>query len=140
MLEKKLATQNIIISDEVIEEGVLSLDIKHPTFYFSGAPIATADQISLWSILFYTKVNINKMQIAEGLATELSLSSLSLEHSILSPLLVKMTGESSLGILKGDVALRERNVRIEISGGRENKAFRKYLKKSKEGWYYESKF
>jgi len=140
MLEKKLSTQNIIIAGEALEEGVLSLTVKHPVFYFGGAPIATAKDITLWSLLVYTKADIIGMLVAEGLATETSIAELHTVHSVLSPWMVQVVGESSLGTLNGEVALDERRIHINMSKGSKNRAFAKILKKGKEGWYYESKF
>jgi hypothetical protein len=140
MLEQKLSAQNIVIAGEVLEEGALSLTIKHPVFYFGGAPMVTAKDITLWSLLVYTKADITEMLVAEGLATETSITELHAVHSILSPLRIQIAGESSLGALDGDVKLDERRIHINISKGSKNRAFAKLLKKGKEGWYYESKF
>jgi hypothetical protein len=140
MLEKKLSMQNIIIAGEALEEGTLSLTIKHPVFYFGGAPIATAKDITIWSLLMYTKADITEMLVAEGLATETSIVQLHAVHSIFSPLRVQVEGESSLGALHSEIKLDERYMRINMSKGSTNRAFTKILKKSKEGWYYESKF
>ncbi len=140
MLEKKLSTQNIVIAGETLEEGALSLTIEHPVFYFGGAPIATAKDIRLWSLLVYTKAEATELLVAEGLATETSIAELYAEHSILSPLKIQIAGESSLGTLDGEIKLDERYIRINMSKGSTNRTFRKILKKSEKGWYYESKF
>jgi len=140
LLEKKLSEKNIIISDEVLEEGILSLTLKHPVFYFGGAPVAKAEQITLWSVLLYTKADFIAMHIAEGLPTEVSIKDISAVHSILSPMQISISGESTLGAVEGYANTGERIIHIDVAKGGENRAFAKILKKSKKGWYYESKF
>ncbi|NKQ40580.1 MAG: hypothetical protein HF962_03320 [Sulfurovum sp.] len=140
LLEKKLHEQNIIISQEKISEGLLSLNIEHPVIYFSGTPLATAENINLWSLLFYTKVDFKGLMIAQGLVNEIALQKFTAVHSMFSPLAIAVDGESSLGDIDGKAQLRERVLRLNIAQGGEVKAFSKYLKKSKEGWFYESKF
>jgi len=140
LLEKKLEMQNIVISGEDVHENLLGLTVEHPTFYLGGAPVATAREISLWSVLFYTKVDFHDLSIAEGLPTALDVKSFSATHSMLSPLMVLLRGESTLGALGGEIQLKARKLRLTIAKGGENSALSRYLKKSEKGWAYESKF
>ena len=139
-LEKQLEAQNIVISGETLNEGLVSLTVEHPVFYLGGAQIATAKQITLWSLLLYTKAEIEEMQIAEGLPTALSLQQAIATHSVIAPLQVKIEAESSLGGIAGEVLLQERSLHLELADMQENRAFTKYLKKGEKGWYYESQF
>ena len=140
LLEKKLEMQNIVISGEDIQENLLGLTIAHPTIYLGGAPVATAKDISLWSMIFYTKASIRDLVIAEGLPTAMHVKSFHATHSVLSPLLVTLEGESTLGALRGEAQLKARKLHLTVAKGGENRALARYLKKSKEGWVYESKF
>jgi hypothetical protein len=140
LLEKKLHEQHIMISGELLHEGMLSLTVEHPVLSFSGASLATAKSITLWSVLFYTNADFEELLIAEGLPTELSIKKLTATHSVLSPMSIAIAGESSLGALQGQVNLGARTVHLDVPKGGSNKAVSKYLKKSKKGWYYESKF
>jgi len=140
LLEKRLEAQNIVISGEQLQENLLGLTIEHPTLYLGGAPLATAKEISLWSLLFYTKIDFTDLVVAEGLPTAVNAKRLHLTHSVLSPLKVILTGESSLGMLDGEIQLKARMLRLNATKGGENKAFARYLKKSEKGWVYESKF
>ena len=140
LLEKKLHKQNIMISGEVLEEGILSLTVEHPVLSFSGASLATAKSITLWSILFYSKADFEGLVVAEGLPTKFSIKELTATHSVLSPMKIAIAGESSLGTVQGQVNLGTQTVHLDLSKGGSNKAISKYLKKSKKGWYYESKF
>ncbi len=140
LLEEKLYKQNIVISDEELIEGPLSLTIKHPIIYYNGAAIATAEEIELWSLLLYTKVDFLNLMIAKGLPTEASIESINIIHSALSPMNVDMTAISSLGNIEGQASLQERIIHLDIAKDGNVKAFAKYLKKDEKGWYYESKF
>ncbi len=140
LLEKRLEAQNIVISGEKLQENFLGLTVAHPTFYLGGAPLATAKDISLWSLLFYTKMDVTDLVVAEGLPAALSAKTVGLTHSVLSPLKAILAGESSLGLLNGEIQLKARTLRLNSTKGGENRAFAKYLKKSEKGWVYESKF
>lgn len=140
LLEKKLEMQNIVISGEDIQENLLGLTIAHPTIYLGGAPVATAKDISLWSMIFYTKASIRDLVIAEGLPTAMHVKSFHATHTVLAPLIVTLKGESTLGALQGEVQLKARKLHLTVAKGGENRTLARYLKKSKEGWVYESKF
>jgi len=140
LLEQKLEGQNIVISGEALQENLLGLTVEHPTFYLGGAPVATAKEISLWSMLFYTQADFDDLRIAEGLPTAFEVQRLRAVHSVLSPFKVSVSGESSLGTLHGEVQLKARMVHIQIAKDGDIKAMARYLKKHKEGWVYESKF
>lgn len=140
LLEKRLSAQNIVISGEVLEENLLGLTVKHPTIYFGGAPMATADEISLWTLLAYTKANFKGLHIAEGLPTEIRIETLDATHALFAPFDISVLGQSSLGEIEGAVALQERKIQLDIAEGGRNMALAKYLKKSEKGWTYESRF
>lgn len=140
LLEKKLYEKNIVISGEKLDEEFLGLTVEHPIFYLNGAAVASARKISLWSILFYTKVDFHDLKIAEGLPMALDIGVLDTSHSVLSPLQATFSGESSLGKIDGEVQLQTRIIHLNISEGGKKRAFAKYLKKSEKGWVYESKF
>ena len=141
LLEQKLKAENIVISGEVLVEGPLSLTVEHPVFFLGGAPVASAKKITLWSILFYSKASTEALLLAEGLAEEVSVAELKASHSLLSPWKVSLSGKGSLGEMKGELMLKERQIHLSLSKGGENKALSKYLKKDKKGgWQYESKF
>jgi len=140
LLEKRLEAQNIVISGEQLHSNLLGLTVEHPTLYLGGAPLATAKEISLWSLFFYTKIDFSDLVVAEGLPTALSVKTFRLHHSVLSPLKVILSGESSLGTLDGEIQLKARLLHLNVAKGGENRAFARYLKKSEKGWVYESKF
>lgn len=140
LLEKRLSAQNITISGEVLQENLLGLTVEHPTFYLGGASIATAKEISLWSILFYTEANFYDLQIARGLPTELKVNVLHATHSVLSPLEVYLASKSSLGAVEGEIRLKKRMIHLNIAKDGTIGTFAKFLKKSKKGWVYESGF
>lgn len=140
LLEKRLFAQNIVISGEKLQENLFGLTVKHPTFYLGGASVATAKEISLWSILFYSRVNFHDLQIAQGLPAELKSDLIYATHSIVSPLKVHLVGKSTLGTMEGDLQMKARTMYLNIANDGAIGGFSKYLKKSEKGWVYESKF
>ncbi len=139
-LEKKLYAQQIMISDERLQEGLLSLTIAHPVFSLDGVSLAKAEHITLWSLLFYTKADVEGMVVAEELPAEISIRTLTVTHTLLSPMKIVLSGESSIGALQGYIDLGTRILHLDIAKAEKNKSVSKYLKKGQKGWYYESKF
>jgi len=140
LLEKRLQAQNIVISGETLSEGPLRLTIMHPVLYVRGVPLATAKRITLWSVLLYTKLEVEDLRITEGLPSEVSIRTVTAIHSLRTPMKVLIQGESSLGALGGYVSLKERQLHLDVAEGGKNRILSKYLKKGEKGWYYESKF
>jgi len=140
LVEKKLAQNSMVISGETIKEGLFSLTLEHPTLYYKGAEVATAEIITLWSIWFYSRAELHNSMITEGLPTELSITYLEGIHSLLSPMQISISGESSLGEINGTVDLKSRKIHLDIEEGGKQRAFVRYLKKGEKGWYYESTF
>jgi len=140
LLEQRLAQKHIMITDESLREGPFSLTILHPVVRFNGAPVAHAERITLWSLLLYSKADIKAVAVAEGLPTEVNASRMTAIHSILSPLRMRIEGQSSLGSVEGALDLQGRRLHLELAEGGNNQALSAYLKKGEKGWYYESRF
>jgi len=140
LLEKKLQAQNIVISGEELIEGPLSLTIEHPVFYINGASFVIAKRIRIWSILVYTKFDLDKLIVAEGLSNEVKVEKLTAIHSLATPTKILVSGKSSIGMVTGSISLIQRKIYIDVTESKQDKMLSKYLKKGEKGWYYESKF
>jgi len=139
-LERQLQQYNVTITGESIEEGILGLTIEHPIVYFNGAIIATADTIKLSTLLAYTTVDIVNLDVADGMPVHINIADATLTHSLLSPTSIKIVASSSIGGIDGSVALVDRSIHLSVDNNGSKGIFKQYLKKTKEGWQYESRF
>jgi len=140
LIEHKLQESNIVISGEEIDTGILGLDVNHPTFYVSGMPMAKANSLDVWSILYYTNFSANDVVVAEDLPQEVKLEEVGLSNMLIMPFDLDISGISSLGNLNGNLDLSDRFVRVNIDAQKVPKSLSMFLKKGEEGVYYESNF
>ena len=132
LLEKSLYEKGIVIDNEEIVEGILSLTIKHPSIYFNGLDMATVDEIRLWSLVLYTKLDFNNFKVTNELISDLSSDSIDISHSILSLTKIFITSSGQLGDVNGTVELKERVIHLDIPNGENADLFKRYLKKDKK--------
>jgi len=142
LLEGYLLRQDIIIDDEEIRSGLLSLKLEHPVLYVKGIELARVKEISLHTLLFYTYA------AASGIVPDRSLKRLlpgkiediSLRYQLLDPLRIRVKLKGDFGTANGYIAIRERKVHLDFSDIQRLKGLRSMLKKGEKGWYYETTF
>jgi hypothetical protein len=142
-LEKELAKQDIEINEENIEENLLSLNLINPVIYVKGIKIATLEKINIFTLLFYTNINVKSLILDESLKSfapeKIDVANIS--YSLLTPLHANIEAKGSFGMLEGDVNLNERNLRINFTETtKEINTIKSNLKKDEKGYYYETSF
>jgi hypothetical protein len=142
LFEKQLANQGIIVSDGVISEHPFGLTIEHPALYFKGAKVATAKEITLWSVLAYTRGSIEGLVVDPSLKKYLpeNVDRISLVHSIASPFVVPVTLRDKTYGGEGEIRLKERILKIRLPHLPAKSPMMRYLKHTKGGWTYEQRF
>lgn len=141
-LEKELAKNEIKINEKAIEEGVFSLTLKQATVYVKGIKIATIEELTFFTLLFYTKVELDSFFLDDTLkamAPQQTHKAV-FSHSVLSPLEASVDAEGSFGVIEGSVNLKERKLHINFSEVKEIEMIKSELKKDEKGWYYETSF
>ncbi|HEC45428.1 MAG TPA: hypothetical protein ENI25_01250, partial [Epsilonproteobacteria bacterium] len=66
-LEKELAKQEIEINEKSIEEGAFSLTLNQASVYVKGIKIATIEELTFFTLLFYTKVELETLLLDDAL-------------------------------------------------------------------------
>jgi len=141
-LEKELAKQEIVISGEKIEEGWFSLTLKEPSIYLKGIKIATIEEIDIFTLLFYTKVELKMLLLDKSLKAIAPQQTeyIVLSHSLLSPLQAWIDAQGEFGTIKGQADLSKRRVTIDFIEVKEIGMIKSQLKKDEKGWHYERSF
>ena len=141
-LEKELAKEEIIISGEKIEEGLFSLTLKEPSVYLKGIKIATIKEIDLFTLLFYTKIELTTLLLDDSLKAMVPQQTeyIVLSHSLLSPLQVLIDAQGLFGTVNGHADLTERKLTIDFIEVKEIGMIKSKLKRDEKGWHYERSF
>jgi len=141
-LEEALDGYEIRLNEEKKSEGLFSLNLKGVTVYVKGINIATIDEVNLFTLLFYSSVELRSLLVDESLKTMIPQETTSavLRHSVLSPLDVSVMANGSFGSLSGNIDLNERKVHLDFNESKKLQMLKPQLKKSEKGWVYETSF
>lgn len=141
-LEKELAKQEIKINEKSIEEGVFSLALNQASVYVKGVKIATIEKLSLFTLFFYTKIELDLLLLDDALKTMApqQTSKAVFSHAIFSPFDSSVYAEGSFGVVEGKVDLKERKLHLDFTETKEIEMIKPQLKQDEKGWYYETSF
>ena len=141
-LEQTLEKQGIKINETNIKEGFFGLDISHATLYTEGIKVMTIEKIHLFTLLFYTTINVKGVAIDKGLQHLFPkyIQNIEVIHTVIAPLEVMIHAAGSFGRAEGKVSLSERKVHVDIIEAKEIQMIQSHLKRGKKGWYYEASF
>ena len=142
LLEAYLMRQDIIIDNEEIESGFFALTLHHPVLYVKGIKVADIEEISLFTLFFYTTIS------AKGIKTDASfrrwvpgqIDIVSLRYQVLNPLNITLQAKGSFGVGNGYFSIDKRVLHIDLTEAKSIGMLKPLLKKGKEGWYYETSF
>jgi len=140
-LEEALAKQDIKINEKSIEEGMFSLRVKEADIYIKGIQLAKVEKLEFFTLLFYTRVKIQKLRLDDSLKAmaPTSLETVTFSHLLWSPTELEVKVKASFEA-NGTVDLNERSIYLDVNGSKDLEQFQKSLRKSEKGWVYETSF
>jgi len=143
-LEQTLEKNDIRLNEETIDEGLFSLTLHKVDVYIKGIKLATIDEVDFFTLLFYTRVEIENLLLDESLKSKVptQVNSLIASHSILAPLKIKLETEGSFGGAEGSIDLKEKNLHLDLNNTSMKgiEMLQSTLQKNEKGWYYETSF
>ncbi len=142
LLEKQLASQGIVLSDGVVREQPFGLTIEHPALYFKGIKVATAKEISLWSVLVYTRGTIVSIAVDPSLQAYApkSIDRVEIVHTVTAPKTVAVRVTDPVLAGTGEVDVVGRTIKMLFPNVPAKSALARYLKHTPGGWTYEQRF
>jgi len=141
-LERELARQDIVLNEKSIDEGIFSLVLNQPSVYVKGIKVATLDSINFFTLLFYTKVNLQKFLLDDALKESLpvDIDKMTVSHAPWHIKELRVDANSSIGKIIGNIDLSKRSLRVDINTTNDLGMLKSELKQDAEGWYYETSF
>ena len=140
MLEDRLMQNGIIIHNEQIEDGLISLTINHPKIYVKGILIANVDKIRLWTIFFYSRLAVGNIDIDKSLQKFVPspIKKVQVAYSLANPTNLSILVTGDFENINGQLSLKDRVVHIDVTDKKLINRFKSQLKKGENGWYYET--
>jgi len=140
--EQALASQGIEINEGQMDEHLFGMTIKDATIYVQGINVATVKDISLFTLLFYTRVEADDVRADASLAHMLpaSVAHLVITHTLMHPETVYIEAEGSFGKVEGTLSLQTRKLHLDLVKTGKIDTVQNLLKHGEKGWYYESTF
>jgi len=140
MLEDRLMQSGIIIDDEQIEDGLISLTINHPKIYVRGILIANVDKIRLWTIFFYSRLAVGNIDIDKSLQKFVPspIKKVQVAYSLANPTNLSILVTGDFENINGQLSLKDRVVHIDITDKKLINRFKSQLRLDENGWYYET--
>jgi len=131
-LQKELKKENIFINTKT-SSTILNLYLKDSIIFINGIDIAKINSISITPLIFFNKIELKNIKIDFN---NLKITTLSLNHSIIEPLNIKIKGFSEFANIRGNI---DRKIKIYLLN-LTNETIKSFLKKDKKGYFYAQKF
>ncbi len=143
LLEEQLMQKDIIISNEEVHSGLLTLKLRHPELYIKGIKVAEIEEITLFTLLFYTSITANGIKTDTSLRrwAPVQVAAMSAYYQLFDPQRIVLNLIGSFGSAKGYLSYPENLLHLDLTTeGEPIKKLKPLLKKGEEGWYYEISF
>jgi hypothetical protein len=141
LAEQQLKAQGLVISGEAIDDQLFGLKLRHPTIYFKGAKIATADSMTIWSVFVYTRATIDKIVVDDSLGAYLpaSIDAVTITHTVSRPTraAIRIEGETLAG--EGYADGKKHLLHVRFGTVPPHSMLTRMLKKTEGGWVYEQR-
>jgi len=142
LLEKELQKNGVVLSDEKIDSNLFGLDITDTKVYVENTYIGDIKNISLLTLLIYSDIDILEFNPVDSIKRvfPLAIKRAKVNYAIWNPFEVKISIDSSVGKINGFIDLNKRRVLLRFLDKNRVHSIRTYLKRDKNGWYYEQSF
>ena len=142
LLENRLAGQDIIIDNENIESGLLSLGLEHPVLYVKGIKVAEIEKVNLFTLLIYSRLSASTIKVDASLRRWIPgvIERVNIDYQLLSPNRLTLEIEGPFGRATGYLLLKKHLLHLDLTEEKELGAMKNLLKKGEKGWYYETSF
>ena len=141
-LEEVLDKYEVRLNEAEVSEGFFSLNLKQVNVYVKDIKVASIEEVSLFSLLFYSSMEVKSLRVDDSLKNMIpeETKSAFLRHTILSPWEVSVEASGSFGSLTGEIDLNTRQVHLDFNESKKLQMLKPALKKTEKGWVYETSF
>lgn len=141
LAEEKFAQNDIILSNEVTKAKLMGVEIANGEISIKGISVGKIDTIDIFSMLFYSSVDVENIKLDEASKGMIPISefNLSLSHSLFSPKSLHLVLQHGANEVDADITfMDEGQLRIEVDDINGSEWLKPMMKKDENGWYYET--
>ena len=143
--EQNLKKFGVVISNETLNENLLSLNIQNLDISAKEIDTAIIKEADITLLLVYNAVSLRDIELSSLVESYLpsKIDSLDIKHTIINPLNISAEGFGKFGEASANISLKERSVEVTLKPSK--KMFSKYkktlkmFKKSEDGEYVYAK-
>jgi len=143
--EQQLKKFAVVISEETLDERLLSLNIQNLDISVKEIDTAIIKEVDITLLLVYNSVKLTKIKLSSLVEAYLpsKIESLNITYTLLNPLYITADGVGEFGEASASVSLLDRNASVFLKPSK--KMFKKYrkslkmFKKSENGEYVYAK-
>lgn len=139
-LEKELQKENIVISQEHINDRWLDLDVRNGTLFYEEIEAGMIERIHVLPLLFYNRISISNARFSSEMNNFFpqKIERIDTTYSVINPLAVQIRGEGDFGTIEGEVDLMESKLVLTLTpSGSASKQYATLMRKfKKEGDVY----
>ena len=139
--EKELKKFQVVISDETLEEKLLSLEVRDAKVYLKGVELAVVKQTHITLFGLYNKIELHDMtlaKVAQSMVPQ-KISHLQVGYSVVSPLSVKLGAQGEFGVVVGELSLQTNKMTLKLKPSKmmltKYKKILSQMKKEQNGEY-----
>ena len=142
LLEERLQNSGVILNETRIDENAMGLTLEKVTLYIQGVDLGKIKQIDLWTLLFYTRIDITAFTPSPGILkiADIRLKKAHFQYAVWNPEQIRIEVEGNIGKVVGSFDLKKHLLRLRWEKTGAIDPIKPYLKRDKKGWYYERIF
>jgi hypothetical protein len=144
-IESELYKNRVVVDGETLNETLTTLNVENGNVLFEALSIANFDKKSLFLTLLYNQISVKNLQLGEDTASfkDFFFEDLYITHSIISPMVLSLSGHGNFGELKGRFNLETKQIDLLVQPSdrlKKERTVMKHLKKHEKGYIYNAKF
>jgi len=140
LAEEKLEYNEVLISEEVVDNGLFGVDISNAHLSIKGVTMATIENIELSTLLLFSSVRLENVVLDDASKAMIPLSefNLSLSHNLFAPKTLQLTLSYKEVEKEFQIEfLDEGMVRVEVEDINGTPWLKPLMQKDENGWSYE---
>jgi len=145
LFEQELQKLNIIVSNETLQERLLSLNVQNLEINTKGIDTLVVKEVDFMLLLFYNAINFQNLEISSLMSAYIPsrVDTLDVRYTILNPLVVRAKSRGDFGHLRAEFSLVDRELKLFVTPSKlmlhKYKKTLQMLKKDENGEYIYAK-